>query len=173
LGYRAVEGEAMDTQNKFVKTQFDELTYSIIGCAMDSHTQLGPSLRENSYQRDMEIRLTEKNLPYDAQRLYEVMGGINRDHLIGYYIPDLIVCEKVVVELKALAGIGNKHLAQSPYLLAQQLHLYRMRLARWRSFHHTQNRTVQDMGYDEMDRRDFQETQFPRRQNDTSGEQQE
>jgi GxxExxY protein len=108
----AVDGGGMKTQENFVKTPFDELTYSIIGCAMASHTQLGPSLRENSYQRDMEIRLAEKNTSFTAQRLYEVMGGTNRDHLIGYYIPDFVICDKVVVEIKALPGISNKHISQ-------------------------------------------------------------
>jgi GxxExxY protein len=109
---RAIIGGRMNTQNKFVKTPFDELTYSIIGCAMASHTQLGPSLRENSYQRDMEVRLAEKNIVFIAQRLYEVMGGTNRDHLVGYYIPDFVVGDGVVVEIKALPGISNKHISQ-------------------------------------------------------------
>ena len=32
--------------------------------------------------------------------------------LIGYYIPDFVVEEKVVVEIKALKGLDNSHLAQ-------------------------------------------------------------
>ena len=32
--------------------------------------------------------------------------------LIGYYIPDFIVAERVVVEIKALNGIDNSHVAQ-------------------------------------------------------------
>jgi len=32
--------------------------------------------------------------------------------LTGYYIPDLIVEEIVVVEIKALSGLDNSHLAQ-------------------------------------------------------------
>jgi hypothetical protein len=32
--------------------------------------------------------------------------------LIGYYIPDFIVEDKVVVEIKALRGLDNSHLAQ-------------------------------------------------------------
>jgi GxxExxY protein len=111
-GKSVFSGAAMNTQNKFVKTEFDELTYEIIGCAMASHTCLGPSLREDSYQRDMETRLAEKKISFDSQQLYEVMGGANRDILIGYYIPDLVVGGKVVVEIKALPGISNKHVAQ-------------------------------------------------------------
>ena len=79
---------------------------------MASHSDLGPGLREDSYQRDLDARLAEKRIPFIAQKLYEVFGGTDRDVLIGYYIPDFVVAEQVVVEIKALPGLGNDHVAQ-------------------------------------------------------------
>jgi GxxExxY protein len=102
----------VEKQSKLIKTPFDELTYAIIGCAMASHSQLGPGHRENIYQRDLGNRLAERQVPYEAQRLYEVFGGTGRDALIGYYIPDFVVAEQVVVEIKALPGLGSEHTAQ-------------------------------------------------------------
>ena len=32
--------------------------------------------------------------------------------LLGYYIPDFIVDDQVIVEIKALGGINNSHIAQ-------------------------------------------------------------
>jgi hypothetical protein len=46
-------------QSKFVSTPYDELTYKIIGCAMASHRGLGPGLREDTYQRDLEVHLAQ------------------------------------------------------------------------------------------------------------------
>lgn len=99
-------------ETKLVKTPLDELTYQIIGCAMAVHRKLGPGYREDTYQRDLQAYLMEKDIPFEAQKLYEVHETADQNTLIGYYIPDFIVNEKVVVEIKALKGTDNSHLAQ-------------------------------------------------------------
>jgi hypothetical protein len=45
--------------HNLIKTPYDELTYKIIGCAMASHRALGPGYREDTYQRDLELRPTD------------------------------------------------------------------------------------------------------------------
>lgn len=100
------------TENKRIFTPYDELTYQIIGCAMAVHNKLGPGYREDTYQRDLEGYLTEKRIPFEAQRLCEVYDSIAQGCLIGYYIPDFVVDDKIVVEIKALSAIDNHHLAQ-------------------------------------------------------------
>lgn len=99
-------------ETKLVKTPLDELTYQIIGCAMAVHRKLGPGYREDTYQRDLQATLAEKNIPFEAQKLFEVHSTPDEHTLIGYYIPDFVVDEKVVVEIKALRGTDNSHLAQ-------------------------------------------------------------
>ncbi|OGO36606.1 MAG: hypothetical protein A2W35_16420 [Chloroflexi bacterium RBG_16_57_11] len=95
-----------------IATPYDDLTYKIIGCAMAVHRQLGPSHRENIYQRDLQEHFIQAGLAFEAQRLYEVLDSLGNGSLIGYYIPDFVVEEKVVVEIKALKGLDNSHLAQ-------------------------------------------------------------
>jgi GxxExxY protein len=102
----------MEKQSKLIKTPFDDLTYAIIGCAMASHSHRRPGLRENTYQRDMKCRLAARQIHFEDQKLYEVLGGSSRDTLIGYYIPDFVVADQVVVEIKALPGQGPEHTAQ-------------------------------------------------------------
>jgi len=98
---------------KFVKTPYDDLTYRIIGDAMAVHRERGPGPREDTFQRDLEVRFTASGLAYVAQKKIEVYDSVNGDVLIGYYIPDFIVEDIVVVEIKALSGgLGNSHLAQ-------------------------------------------------------------
>lgn len=92
-----------------VRTPLDDLTYRIIGCAMALHRELGPGLREDSYQRGLEQRLERSGLAFESQKLVEVHDD---GALVGYYVPDLIVESKVVVELKALNGLDNSHIAQ-------------------------------------------------------------
>jgi GxxExxY protein len=79
---------------------------------MSVHRKLGPGYRENTYQRDLEVQFTELGLSFEAQRLFEVYDSLDGSQLIGYYIPDFVVDEKVVVEIKALRGLDNSHLAQ-------------------------------------------------------------
>jgi len=100
------------TQVMRVAMPFDDLTYKIIGCAMAVHRNLGAGLREDSYQRDLQVHLSEAGLAFEAQKLYEVFDSLEHGSLIGYYIPDFVVDEKVVVEIKALKGLDNGHLAQ-------------------------------------------------------------
>jgi len=76
------------------------------------HRKLGAGLREDSYQRDLEARLTENRVPYVAQKLFDVYDSGQPDAFIGYYIPDFIVGDAVVVEIKALSTLENSHVAQ-------------------------------------------------------------
>jgi len=95
-----------------IKTPYDDLTYKIIGCAMAVHQKLGPGYRENTYQRDLAVHFDNESLSYEAQMLLEVHDSLDGDVLIGYYIPDFVVADLVVVEIKALQGLNSSHEAQ-------------------------------------------------------------
>jgi len=98
---------------QLVKTPYDALTYKIIGEGMAVHRERGPGYREDTYQRDLEAHLTNSGLAYVAQKNIEVYDSADGDVLIGYYIPDFIVEEIVIVEIKALSGgLDNAHVAQ-------------------------------------------------------------
>jgi GxxExxY protein len=104
---------------KAVSTPYNAITHKIIGCALVVHRKLGPGLREDSYERTLALKLEEAGMDFEAQRHYAVEDQQQR--FIGYYIPDFIVEEKVIVEIKALKGVDNSHLAQViGYLVASQ-----------------------------------------------------
>jgi len=98
--------------DKKVVTPYDDLTDKIIGCAMKVHRELGPGLRENSYQRALALSQEEAGLSFEAQKLYSVFDDPEQQRLIGCYVPDFLVAERVIVEIKALRGLDNSHLAQ-------------------------------------------------------------
>lgn len=99
--------------SKVVKTPHDTLTYRIIGDAMAVHRQLGPGYREDTYQRDLEARFAASGLACAPQKNIEIYDSSGGNVLIGYYIPDFIVEETVIVEIKALSGgLDNSHIAQ-------------------------------------------------------------
>ena len=94
---------------KLVKTPYDDLTYRIIGSAMAVHCAQGAGKRESDYQRALEAQFAKDGLAFVAEKNIEVY---HEDRLIGLYIPDFIVEDTVVVEIKALSGLDNSHIAQ-------------------------------------------------------------
>lgn len=96
--------------DKVIYTPYDGITYKVTGCAMAVHRELGPGLREDSYQRALANKLADGGLAFEQQKLYEVFDEQKR--LVGFYIPDFVVEGTVIVEIKALRGLDNSHLAQ-------------------------------------------------------------
>jgi GxxExxY protein len=97
---------------KTITTPYDPITYKIIGCAMAVHRQLGPGLREDSYERALANALSDAGLSFEQQKYLSVYDDPEQQRLIGYYIPDFVVEDNIIVEIKALRGLDNSHLAQ-------------------------------------------------------------
>ena len=97
---------------KVINTPYNSITHKTIGCALAVHRQLGPGLRENTYHRSFANHLSEASLSFDEEKLYSVYDDPDQERLVGYYIPDFVVEEKVIVEIKAVKVLDNIHLAQ-------------------------------------------------------------
>jgi len=97
---------------KRISTPYDDLTYKIIGCAMEVHRALGPGLREDTYQRDLGVKFDENQMENEPQKNIAVYDSGSGSVLIGYYIPDYVMAKLIVVEIKALKNLDNSHLAQ-------------------------------------------------------------
>jgi GxxExxY protein len=94
---------------KRVKGPHEDITYRMNGAAMAVHRRLGPGHKENVYQQVLEAEFAEIGLSFEAQKNLEVY---DKGRLVGYYIPDFIVEEKVIVEIKAFATLHSKYLGQ-------------------------------------------------------------
>jgi GxxExxY protein len=88
----------------------DDLTYSIIGCAMKVHNKLGNGFQEVIYQRCLAIELERAHINFGR----EIEQIIYYDDIkVGTRRADFIVDNKVVVELKAVISLEDVHLAQA------------------------------------------------------------
>lgn len=88
----------------------NELSKMIIGAALEVHKTLGPGLFESAYEASLCRELTVRNLPVRSQvGLPLVYKDVACD--IGYRI-DLLVDEKVIVEIKSVECLNDVHLAQ-------------------------------------------------------------
>jgi len=87
----------------------DPLTQRIIGCAIEVHRQLGPGLMEATYEEALCIELKDQGMPFIRQAGVPVFY---KGHLIGEHRPDLVVQDKVVVEVKSVERLIGVHQAQ-------------------------------------------------------------
>lgn len=88
----------------------DELSKIIIGCALQVHKQLGPGLLESAYQECLYYEIRQAGLSVQKERPMPIVyKEVKLDH--GYRI-DLLVENKVVVEIKTVEALNEVHLAQ-------------------------------------------------------------
>jgi GxxExxY protein len=89
--------------------EHDPLTHQIIGCGITVHRELGPGLMEQSYERAFCIELTAAGLAYVRQVVVPVLY---KGEVIGEHRPDLVVENRVVVEIKSVERLIGLHQAQ-------------------------------------------------------------
>ena len=94
---------------------FKELTFAVIGAAMDVHRILGPGFLESVYQTALEHELTLRGITFEAQKKLAVYY---KDILVGEYIADLVAEGKFIVEIKAVSTWNPRHDAQAVHYLA-------------------------------------------------------
>lgn len=89
----------------------NQITQIIIGCAIDVHRQLGPGLLESAYQECLCYELEQYGLDIKKEVPMPIIyKEVKLNH--GYRI-DLIVENKVIIELKAVESLNEVHLAQT------------------------------------------------------------
>ncbi len=88
----------------------NNLTKQIIGAAIEVHRTLGPGLLESAYQECLLFELKRLGLAVNKEiSLPIIYKDIKLDH--GYRI-DLLVENKIVIELKTVETFTNVHFAQ-------------------------------------------------------------
>ena len=89
----------------------NQLANKIIGCAIEVHKQLGPGLLESAYQECLFYKLTKEGLSVKKQKpMPLVFEEVKLE--VGYRI-DILVEDKVVIELKSVETLNDIHLAQT------------------------------------------------------------
>jgi GxxExxY protein len=83
---------------------YKELTYQIIGAAMEVHQVLGSGFLESVYQAALEVELSLRKIPFQRQVEMQV---IYKDQNVGHFRLDLLVDQKVLVEWKAQESLGE------------------------------------------------------------------
>jgi GxxExxY protein len=100
----------------------EEMTEKIISAAIEVHRILGPGLLESSYERCLCHELNLRKMPYQRQKSLPISyKGFQLD--CGYRM-DIVVGEKVILEIKAIEAVTEIHKAQLlTYLKLSRLHV--------------------------------------------------
>jgi len=117
------------------KILFKDLSYKIVGLAMQLHTELGHGFLERVYENALMILLEENGL--HAVQQYPIAVRYH-DRVVGDYIADIVVEDSVILELKALDKISEIHKAQTlNYLKATKVRLALLiNFGKWRLEYH-------------------------------------
>lgn len=92
---------------KPTKKYLDELTYSVIGCAIEVHKYLGPGLLESVYEKCFMRELTLRRIQYANQLSVPLeYEGVLVDAQLRC---DVLVEDILLVELKAIDGLLPIH----------------------------------------------------------------
>ena len=81
----------------------------MIDLAFEVQRELGTGFLERVYENALIIALQEEGLVVEQQKQLDVYF---RGHNVGIYIADLIVEEKIILEIKAIESISKSHYAQ-------------------------------------------------------------
>ena len=89
----------------------NEISKIILDCAFKVHTALGPGLLESAYRECLAYELTKSGLKIEKEKpMPLVYEEVQLD--CGYRI-DLLVENKVVIELKVVEAFNDVHIAQT------------------------------------------------------------
>ncbi len=100
---------------------YKELSYKIVGLAMEIHTVLGFGFLEKVYENSLMIMFEENGIKAEQQVPIKVHF---HGRVVGDYIADILVEDSVILELKAIDKLSPVHKAQTlNYLKATNLKL--------------------------------------------------
>ena len=90
--------------------ELDELTEKIIGCAYEVSNALGSGFPESVYEKALHHQAIKTGLMAERQHQMKVFfDGI----LVGEFFADLLIGQKVLVEIKAVRMLDELHVAQA------------------------------------------------------------
>jgi GxxExxY protein len=95
----------MDTD----KHGLEKITFRINGCAMNVINAVGHGFNEKIYENALAVEFSHQGLDFLQQHPFEVK---HREKTVGVFIPDFVVENKVIVELKTVDQIGRHEKGQ-------------------------------------------------------------
>lgn len=90
---------------------YKEESFKIIGLCMEVHNNLGKGFLEIVYKDALEYEFRKNNIPFEREKEYVVNY---KDVILPHkFYADFVVFDKIILEVKGIAGIAEEHIAQT------------------------------------------------------------
>ena len=83
--------------------------YAVVGCALEVLNVRGHGLHEKVYENCLCVEFRLRNISYNQQERHQVLY---KGELVGEYIPDLVVQQKLIVDTKTIDRITDHERGQ-------------------------------------------------------------
>lgn len=93
---------------------YPELSYDVVGAILEVWKRLGPVFKESVYQRALEEELRNRGILFENQKQIPIFYN---DKKVGIYVPDFVIDDKILLEIKHLPALTFKEKKQSWYYL--------------------------------------------------------
>lgn len=93
---------------------YPELSYEIVGAMQEVWNTLGSAFKESVYQKALEKEFTLKDISFVSQKQVPILYNNEK---VGAYVPDFVIDEKILIEIKHLPQITFKERKQCWYYL--------------------------------------------------------
>ena len=90
---------------------YKDESFKIIGLCMEVHNNLGKGFLEIVYKDALEYEFRSNNIPFEREKEYVVNY---KDVILPHkFYADFVVFDKIILEVKGMAGIAEEHIAQT------------------------------------------------------------
>jgi GxxExxY protein len=90
---------------------YKEEAFKIIGKCMEVHRELGHGFLEIVYKDALELLFRQNNIPYEREKEYCIMF---KNILLPHkFYADFVVYDKIILEVKSMAGLIDEHIART------------------------------------------------------------
>ncbi|MFB2982594.1 GxxExxY protein [Microseira sp. BLCC-F43] len=100
---------AEEAERRELGEEMSQLTYAVIGAAMEVHRVLGPGFLESVYHKSLKQELEMREIPCEYKKTIPVRY---KGYQVGEYELDFLVANVLIVELKAVERLAPIHDAQ-------------------------------------------------------------
>ena len=91
-----------------------DLAGRVIGLAMSVHQELGPGFLESVYESALSFELEQEGIQFERQKHLQVFY---KGAVVGHYAADVVVEDKLIIELKAVQNLATAHEVQLVHYL--------------------------------------------------------
>ncbi|OEY72701.1 MULTISPECIES: GxxExxY protein [Salegentibacter] len=89
---------------------YKDESYAIVGALFNVYNYLGSGFSEIVYKDALELEFSSLNIPFEREKEYSVSyKGIVLSHK---FYADFVLFDKIILEIKSIDNIHDKHIAQ-------------------------------------------------------------